>query len=126
VCSGEAFERVMVVEGGRALGVLACAEGLALALRKGGGEMAGAWSGKVVRHRCGYALSTRLIGAAEWAGQVVVEYSDGGGMGLVVYACPACGKPLKVWWPAPDGVSQAVCDVWSLVGGRGSESEVGL
>ena len=87
--------------------------------------MQGAWCGKVVRHRCGYALSTRLIGAAEWVGQVVVEYRAGGGMGPVVYMCPGCGKPLKLWWPVPERVSQGVCDVWSFVGGRGSESEVG-
>ena len=87
--------------------------------------MAGAWGGKVVRHRCGYPLSTRLIGAAEWMGQVVVEYRDGGGMGPVVYLCPGCGKPLKLWWPVPGEVSQAVYGVWSFVGGRGQESEVG-
>ena len=116
----------VVVEGGKALGVLGYAEGLALALRKGGGEMADEWGGKVVRHRCGYALWTRVVGSVEWAGQIVVEYRDGGGMGLVVYACPRCGKELKLWWLVPGGVSQCVDEMRSFVGGRGFESEVGL
>ena len=57
--------------------------------------------GKVVRHRCGYALWVRVLGHVE--GLVVVEYRDGGRLGTLVYLCPGCGKPLKLWWDAPVG-----------------------
>ena len=85
--------------------------------------MAGGCHGKMVRHGCGYRLSTRVIGVLEWGDEVVVEYRDEAE--LVVSMCPGCSQPLKLWWLVPDGVSHVVDEMRSFVAGRGTESEVG-
>jgi hypothetical protein len=66
--------------------------------------------GKVVHHRCGMTLWVRAMyqgvedGSGNIApyggsGDVLVEYRtcvDG----MIVYLCPGCDGPLRLWWDA--------------------------
>lgn len=82
---------------------------------------------RVVRHRCGYALQTRVIGVMEWVGQVVIEYRDGyeACASLPLFFCPGCCQPLQRWWAVSvheaEQMVQSMND-WMVE----KESEVGL
>src|SRR6266571_1429499 len=71
-------------------------------LRQAGSEWMGedrlTPGGKQVRHECGFLF--RVVVLTQVADAVVVEYrGEGGGMGvLVLYHCPRCDKPLRLWW----------------------------
>jgi hypothetical protein len=116
VRGGEAHDEAaiesLVCSGGAPGGVggvgLAC--GGASASSGGGGALtAGADSslGKLVHHRCGYGLWAFVVErfaadeydwiARQEAASVLVNYRDSAD-GQVVFLCPRCGKPLKLWW----------------------------
>ena len=73
--------------------------------------------GKLVHHRCGYALWMQVIGQAEWAERVMVEYRDGYSKtgSLPLYACPECGKRLKLWWQVSQSGGQDTMEVYAYV-----------
>ena len=68
---------------------------------------AGSSTGKVVHHRCGYELRAFVVEqfaadeydwiARQEAASAVVNYRDPANE-AVVFTCPRCGKPLKLWW----------------------------
>jgi hypothetical protein len=102
VCAGSA------VGGAGASGLVSSGAGTSSG---GGGALtAGAVPGsigKVVHHRCGYTLWAFVVErfaadeydwiARQEAASVLVNYRDPAN-GQVVFMCPCCGKPLKLWW----------------------------
>jgi hypothetical protein len=55
--------------------------------------------GKAVHHQCGHLLWAVVVHPFDES--TLVSYRDGGSMGLVVFVCPSCGKPLRLWWSVP-------------------------
>src|SRR6266487_23521 len=56
--------------------------------------------GKVVQHSCGYPLWVRAFTRLEWASSRCVEYRDAANLdhSLIIFHCPLCKKPLRLWW----------------------------
>ncbi len=56
--------------------------------------------GRVVRHRCGSLLWVRAHTRLGWARARCVEYRDANDLdhSLVLFHCPACQQPLRLWW----------------------------
>ena len=70
-------------------------------------------SRKLVHHKCGHPLWTKVFDrltvpegsqAASNGEKVILHYydahPDSSTPDLIVFLCPGCGQPLKLWWDA--------------------------
>ena len=50
------------------------------------------------RHACGYRLWMEATTCVEDCVLVNYRSAESGASPLVVWQCPGCGEPLKLWW----------------------------